>query len=69
MEPRIGLAVVGAGYWGPNLVRTALATPAFGWTGCAISKSNGPAPSSARTRQCGPPSSYDAVLAIRGSRP
>jgi predicted dehydrogenase len=23
-----GLAVVGAGYWGPNLVRTALATPA-----------------------------------------
>jgi predicted dehydrogenase len=23
----IGLAVVGAGYWGPNLVRTALATP------------------------------------------
>jgi predicted dehydrogenase len=25
----IGLAVVGAGYWGPNLVRTALATRAF----------------------------------------
>jgi predicted dehydrogenase len=25
----IGLAVVGAGYWGPNLVRTALATPAL----------------------------------------
>lgn len=24
-----GLAVVGAGYWGPNLVRTALATPAL----------------------------------------
>lgn len=24
----IGLAVIGAGYWGPNLVRTALATPA-----------------------------------------
>jgi predicted dehydrogenase len=23
------LAVIGAGYWGPNLVRTALATPAF----------------------------------------
>jgi predicted dehydrogenase len=23
----IGLAVIGAGYWGPNLVRTALATP------------------------------------------
>ncbi|MBT2209019.1 Gfo/Idh/MocA family protein [Actinomadura sp. NEAU-AAG7] len=28
MEP-IGLAVVGAGYWGPNLVRTAQATPAL----------------------------------------
>jgi len=25
----IGLAVIGAGYWGPNLVRTALATRAF----------------------------------------
>jgi predicted dehydrogenase len=25
----IGIAVVGAGYWGPNLVRTALATPAL----------------------------------------
>jgi predicted dehydrogenase len=28
MSP-VGLAVVGAGYWGPNLVRTALATPAL----------------------------------------
>lgn len=27
--PAIGLAIVGAGYWGPNLVRTALATRAF----------------------------------------
>jgi predicted dehydrogenase len=27
--PGIGLAVIGAGYWGPNLVRTALATPAI----------------------------------------
>jgi predicted dehydrogenase len=25
----MGLAVIGAGYWGPNLVRTAIATPAF----------------------------------------
>jgi predicted dehydrogenase len=25
----IGLAVIGAGYWGPNLVRNAAATPAF----------------------------------------
>jgi predicted dehydrogenase len=27
--PPIGLAIIGAGYWGPNLVRTALATPAI----------------------------------------
>jgi predicted dehydrogenase len=26
---QIGLAVIGAGYWGPNLVRTAIATPAL----------------------------------------
>ncbi len=25
----IGLAVIGAGYWGPNLVRTAIGTPAL----------------------------------------
>ena len=25
----IGLAVIGAGYWGPNLVRTTIATPAL----------------------------------------
>jgi predicted dehydrogenase len=25
--PPIGLAVIGAGYWGPNLVRSALVTP------------------------------------------
>jgi predicted dehydrogenase len=33
MPPPAGLAVVGAGYWGPNLVRTALATPGLrlGW--------------------------------------
>ena len=27
--PPIGLAVIGAGYWGPNLVRTAIGTPAL----------------------------------------
>ena len=27
--PPIGLAVIGAGYWGPNLVRAAVATPAI----------------------------------------
>ena len=25
----IGLAVIGAGYWGPNLIRAARATPRF----------------------------------------
>jgi predicted dehydrogenase len=29
MVSPIGLGVIGAGYWGPNLVRTALATPAL----------------------------------------
>ena len=28
MSETIGLAVIGAGYWGPNLVRNAMATPA-----------------------------------------
>ena len=27
--PRLGVAVIGAGYWGPNLVRNAQATPAM----------------------------------------
>jgi predicted dehydrogenase len=29
MTAAIGIAVVGAGYWGPNLVRNAMATPSF----------------------------------------
>jgi predicted dehydrogenase len=29
MTAAIGLAVVGAGYWGPNLVRNAMVTPSF----------------------------------------
>src|SRR3954454_352702 len=29
MTTPIGLAVIGAGYWGPNLVRNAMATPAL----------------------------------------
>jgi predicted dehydrogenase len=28
-SPPVGLAVIGAGYWGPNLVRNALSTPAL----------------------------------------
>jgi predicted dehydrogenase len=29
MTTPLGLAVIGAGYWGPNLVRNAMATPSF----------------------------------------
>jgi predicted dehydrogenase len=29
METSIGMAVIGAGYWGPNLVRNAMATPSI----------------------------------------
>ena len=29
MTAAIGLTVVGAGYWGPDLVRSAMATPSF----------------------------------------
>jgi predicted dehydrogenase len=29
MTTPIGLAVIGAGYWGPNLVRNAMATPSL----------------------------------------
>src|SRR5690349_24831265 len=29
MTAAIGLAVVGAGYWGPNIVRNAMATPSL----------------------------------------
>jgi predicted dehydrogenase len=62
----IGLAIVGAGYWGPNLVRTALATPAFRleWL-CDLQVERARA-------VCGPyttvraTSSYDEILADPG---
>ncbi|MFC6934374.1 hypothetical protein ACFQHO_31190 [Actinomadura yumaensis] len=41
--------MVGAGYWGPNLVRNAQATPRCGWNGCATWTRSAPAPSSAAT--------------------
>ena len=37
----IGVAVVGAGYWGPNLVRNAMATPRSTCAGCATSTRTG----------------------------
>ena len=55
MSP-IGLAVVGAGYWGPNLVRTAVATPAFRleWL-CDLDVRARPGRARAATPRCGPP--------------
>jgi predicted dehydrogenase len=62
----IGLAIAGAGYWGPNLVRTALATPALrvDWL-CDLDIERakaviGPYPT------VRPTSSYDAVLSDPG---
>src|SRR5258708_38422176 len=62
----IGVGIVGAGCWGPNLVRTALATPAFrlDWL-CDLQVERARA-------VCGPyttvraTSSYDAILADPG---
>jgi predicted dehydrogenase len=62
----IGLAVVGAGYWGPNLVRTALATPAFrlDWL-CDLQIERAKAVLSPYTA-VRPTSSYDEILADPG---
>jgi predicted dehydrogenase len=59
----IGLAIVGAGYWGPNLVRTALATPAFrlDWL-CDLEVGRARAVLGPYTA-VRPTSSYDEVLA------
>ena len=59
----IGLAVIGAGYWGPNLVRTALATPGFrlDWL-CDLQVERARAVLGPYTT-VRPTDSYDAVLA------
>jgi predicted dehydrogenase len=58
----IGLAIVGAGYWGPNLVRTALATPTFrlDWL-CDLDAERAKAVLGPYT-MVRPTDSYDAVL-------
>ena len=58
----IGLAIVGAGYWGPNLVRTALATPALrlDWL-CDLDVERARTVLGAYT-MVRPTDSYDAVL-------
>src|SRR5258707_9829116 len=59
----IGLAIVGAGYWGPNLVRTALATPAFrlDWLcDLQVERARGVLGSYTTVRAT---SSYDSILA------
>src|SRR5260221_3392324 len=61
----IGLAIVGAGYWGPNLVRTALATPAFrlDWLcDLQVERARGVLGSYTTVQAT---SSYDAILADR----
>src|SRR5258708_27546606 len=61
----IGLAIVGAGYWGPNLVRTALATPAFrlDWLcDLQVERARGVLGSYPTVQAT---SSYDAILADR----
>ena len=54
MSP-IGLAVIGAGYWGPNLVRTALATPGLRLKWLCDLELERARPCSARAPRCGPP--------------
>ena len=39
---RLGVAVVGAGYWGPNLVRNFRAAPTGTWSRCATWTSSAP---------------------------
>ena len=58
----IGLAIAGAGYWGPNLVRTALATPALrlDWL-CDLDVERARTVLGAYT-MVRPTDSYDAVL-------
>ena len=58
----IGFAVVGAGYWGPNLVRTALSSPAFQleWL-CDLDEGRAQAVLG-RYTTVRPTSSYDEVL-------
>ncbi len=62
MSP-IGLAVIGAGYWGPNLVRTALSTPVLRleWL-CDLDTQRAQAVLGLRSA-VGVTSSYDQVLA------
>ena len=67
MSP-IGLAVIGAGYWGPNLVRTALSTPALRLEWLCDSTSNGPGSLSVRTRPYGPLTPTKRSLPTRESR-
>jgi predicted dehydrogenase len=61
--PRIGLAVIGAGYWGPNLVRSALATPELSleWL-CDLDIERARAIIGPRSTICAT-SSYEEVLA------
>ena len=60
----IGLAVIGAGYWGPNLVRSSLATPELHlqWL-CDLDHRACPARARAAQRTVAVTSSFEEVLA------
>jgi predicted dehydrogenase len=61
-ESNIGIAVVGAGYWGPNLVRTALATEAFTLRWLCDLDADRAAKVLGRNPTAMPTASYDDVL-------
>ena len=64
----IGLAVIGAGYWGPNLVRTAIAAPSLQlqWL-CDLNEERTQAVLG-HYMTIKTTSSYDRVLVIKGQR-
>ena len=67
--PRLGVAVVGAGYWGPNLLRNFSAvTRTSGCAGCATSDGPGPRRAGLATAPSRATASLDDVLGDRGGR-
>jgi predicted dehydrogenase len=66
MARSVGLAVVGAGYWGPNLVRAAMATPALRLTWLCDLDAERARALAAPWAGVRPTDSYDSVLADPG---
>ena len=59
----VGVAVIGAGYWGPNLVRNFLGAPPPSCAGCATSTSRGPGRWSGARQRGAVTTDLDEVLA------